>query len=157
MKSYVQQKLLKTINKISQVILNILWKKSFDGIDYHWDWRYSIQWKYFSKKMSIFEIWNFLLKKALTRLDSWISPSITALCREVKLLYRCNPRCNRSIPIQGDNRPVAPGFAAEQQLRFTAGSCNGWADSLSNPVRPFSHGMECRQDSIEISGNFSSQ
>ena len=34
---------------------------------------------------------------------------------------------------KGDNQPVIP----VQQLRFTAGSCNGWANSLSNPVRAF--------------------
>ena len=27
------------------------------------------------------------------------------------------------------------GFAASQQLRFTVWSCNGWTDSLSNPVK----------------------
>ncbi len=41
------------------------------------------------------------------------------------------------MAIQGDNRPVAPGFAAVQQLRFMTWSCNRWADSLSNPVRAF--------------------
>ncbi len=38
---------------------------------------------------------------------------------------------------QGDSRHVAPGSAAVQQLRFTAWSCNGWADFLSNPVKAF--------------------
>ena len=33
--------------------------------------------------------------KALTGLD--ISPHIAALCPEVKLLYSCKPRCNRSV------------------------------------------------------------
>ena len=41
------------------------------------------------------------------------------------------------MPTQGDNRPVEHKFAAAQQPRFTAWSCNGWADSLSNPVRSF--------------------
>ena len=43
------------------------------------------------------------------------------------------------MPTQGYNWPVAPGFAAVQQLWFMAWSCNGWADSLSNPIIAFSN------------------
>ncbi len=41
------------------------------------------------------------------------------------------------MPTQGGGQSVAPGLAAAQQLCFTAWSCKGWADSLSNPVRAF--------------------
>ncbi len=34
-----------------------------------------------------------------------------------------------------------PMFAAVQRLYFTPWSCNGWADSLSNPVRAFFEGL----------------
>ena len=55
------------------------------------------------------------------------------------LSYFLSPPTTKQVvmPTQGDNRPVAPGFAAVQQLRFTALDCNGWADSLSNPVKAF--------------------
>ena len=38
------------------------------------------------------------------------------------------------MPRQGDNQSVTPGYEAVQKLRFLVISCNGWADSLSNPV-----------------------
>ena len=47
------------------------------------------------------------------------------------------------MPTQWDNRTVAPWLAAVQQLRFTAWSCNRWADFLSNPVRAFMWSLAC--------------
>ncbi len=78
----------------------------------------------------------------VSQIEKSLSPnSITTLWgwSSFRLLYSCKPRCTRLVfmPTQEYNRPVAPGFAAVQQLHFTVWSCNWWADSLSNPVRAF--------------------
>ena len=49
-----------------------------------------------------------------------------------------------AMPTQGDNQSMTPRYEAVQQLRFLVLSCNGWSDSLSNPVTA----LELRDGSV---------
>ncbi len=67
--------------------------------------------------------------------------AVTGLDRESAHPSQLNTKKGKQklviMPTQGDNQSVTPGFAAVQQLPFLSLRCDGWADSLSNPVTAF--------------------
>ena len=76
--------------------------------------------------------------KALTWLDREPTHPLQLHAVKQSCCTAANPSATGQLScLLRDNRPVAPGFAAVQQLRFTTLGCNGWGDSLSNPVRAF--------------------
>ena len=51
-------------------------------------------------------------------------------------------RAKKVTDQHAEDRGVLHHVAAVQQLPFTTWSCNGWADSLSNPVRAFMYTID---------------
>ena len=126
------------------------YRKSVIKVDIHVEIR-SCKRRFWSSMVRIYRdkqpSWRVLMKtdiqplKAVTGLDResahplQLNPfSAEHVNTYMMAIYRCRtpspeyPSCNTS---------VGPGFEAAQQLRFLVLSCNGWADSIFNPVTAF--------------------
>ncbi len=85
------------------------------------------------RHLDFIHLWEYYLSvKALTGLDRESAHPLQLHAVKRSWCTAANPGATGRL-----SWPVAPGFAAAQQLRFTVWSCNGWADSLSNPVKAF--------------------